>query len=165
MENKKARLYKYEEDSIIVREGEVPKEMYKILKGNVALYLNYGTAEEYFLGVYSEGRCFGELGVLYKQPSSYTAVAVNEVLMFKVAEDEMTDFLHNNANNALDIIKSLGREVLNLKENIEMLLDELAAGNENEKQTSQRLQSQLKKMLKEDYVLSLSLVKKEEEEK
>ena len=69
MQTESSRMKKFPEDSVIIREGEVRNEMYKIVSGKVAVYINYGEKNEYLLGILSEQQCFGELGIMCKQPS------------------------------------------------------------------------------------------------
>lgn len=58
----------YHADQIIMREGELCDAMYKILSGSVAVYIRYKEADERLIGIYSKGRCFGEMNVLADQP-------------------------------------------------------------------------------------------------
>ena len=47
-------MKKFSEDEVIIREGETYEEMYKIVSGRAALYLQYGTENEYLIGVLSD---------------------------------------------------------------------------------------------------------------
>ena len=123
-------MQSFPEDSVIIREGEVRNEMYKIVSGKAAVYINYGKKNEYLLGILSEQQCFGELGILCCQPSVYTVVAVYDVLVMRIGGNEFDTFLQNNTRNALDMIKNLSRLVMNLKGNLDLVLDELANANE-----------------------------------
>ena len=69
-------MKKFSEDEVIIREGETYEEMYKIVSGRAALYLQYGTENEYLIGVLSDGKCFGEVSVLTGKPSPYSVVAI-----------------------------------------------------------------------------------------
>ena len=42
MQTESSRMEKFPEDSVIIREGEVRNEMYKIVSGKAAVYINYG---------------------------------------------------------------------------------------------------------------------------
>lgn len=143
MEEKQARLKKFPENTVIVKEGEIQTEMYKILSGKVAVYINYGEKNEYLLGVLSEQKCFGETCILCKKPSPYTIIAVYDVLAMRISEDEFDDFVQNNTKNATDIIKNLAREVVNLRWNLDMVIDELENGSEPEKYKVQELKQKM----------------------
>ena len=79
MEN--ATMLKFHEDDIIMKEGEIYEEMYKIIAGSVAVYIRYGEKEEHLIGIYSKPKCFGEVQVLSDQPSIYTVVAYGDVVL------------------------------------------------------------------------------------
>ena len=135
MQESTSRMQKFQEDSIILREGELRDEMYKIVSGKVAVYINYGKENEYLLGILGEQQCVGELGILCRQPSMYTVVAVYDVLAMRISLDEFSGFLKNNNKNAINIIRNLSWCMMNLKGNLDLVLDELANLNETEAQT------------------------------
>ena len=130
--NKNAKMERFAEETVILREGELNKEMYKIISGKVAVYLNYGKENEYLVGILSEQKCFGELGILCNAPSMYTVVAIYEVLVSKITEDEFEYFLRSNFYNVTNIIQSLAKEVRSLKCNLDMVMEEMENSSEIE---------------------------------
>ena len=138
-----SRMQKFPEDTVIIREGELTNEMYKIISGKAAIYINYGEKNEYLLGILSEQQCFGELGILCKAPSMYTVVAVYDVLAMRICEEEFETFLQNNNKNAMDMIKNLSWSVMNLKCNLDMVLDELENGKDPEKMNVRQLKEKI----------------------
>jgi len=54
MQENTAKMQSYPEDSVILREGERKDEMYKIVSGKAAVYINYGKENEYLLGICTE---------------------------------------------------------------------------------------------------------------
>lgn len=131
MENDSVRMQKFKENEVIVSEGEQKKEMYKIISGKVAVYINFGQKNEYLLGILSEQQCFGELEILCKKPSIYTVVAVYDSLLMRIADEEFDDFIKNNSTNASDIIRNLAHEVMNLKFNMDMVMDEISSSDKD----------------------------------
>ena len=136
-------MQKFPEDTVIIREGELTNEMYKIISGKAAIYINYGEKNEYLLGILSEQQCFGELGILCKAPSMYRVVAVYDVLAMRICEEEFETFLQNNNKNAMDMIKNLSWSVMNLKCNLDMVLDELENGKDPEKMNVRQLKEKI----------------------
>lgn len=128
-----SRMRQVKDGEIVVREGEQNNEMYKIISGKAAVYINYGKEDEYLLGIISEQRCFGETAILCKKPGMYTVEAISDMLLMRISEDEFEDFIKNNSNNAMDIIKNLAGEVVNLKCNLDMILQEISEKNTGEK--------------------------------
>lgn len=51
MQENTAKMQSYPEDSVILREGERKDEMYKIVSGKAAVYINYGKENGYPLGI------------------------------------------------------------------------------------------------------------------
>lgn len=145
VEEKQGRLKKFAENTVIVKEGEIQTDMYKILSGKAAVYINYGKKNEYLLGLLSEQKCFGEICILCNKPSPYTVVAVYDVLAMRVSENEFDEFIQNNTRNASDIIKSLAREVVNLRLNLDMVFDDIENGDQPEKLNIPELKQQINK--------------------
>lgn len=139
-----SRMQNYTEDSIILQEGELRDEMYKIVSGKVAVYLNYGEENEYLLGILGEQQCFGELGILCKQPSLYTVVAVYDVLIMRIGIDEFDDFLQNNSKNTIDMLRMLAWSMMNLKCNLDLVLEELANSSKTEVLTVDKLMEKMR---------------------
>lgn len=142
MENT-SKLKKYMEDEVIVFEGQITFEMYKILSGKVAAYINYGEENETLLGIFDAQRTFGESGMLCERPCMYTVVALEETLVMKVAIDEFDEFINNNTQNARNVIKNLAREVAVMRCNLEMMMDEYEHIAETEKKNIQQLKEKL----------------------
>lgn len=46
---------------MILREGDLKLDMYKILDGHAEVYMGYGTENETFIGIIGPQSCFGEL--------------------------------------------------------------------------------------------------------
>ena len=65
---KKPRMQTFHAEEMILKEGEESDSMYKILSGSVAVFNRYGEKEEHLIGIYSKGRCFGELNVFSDLP-------------------------------------------------------------------------------------------------
>ncbi len=131
MELKKneAWLVKFPQDSIILKEGEVNPDMYKIVKGKVELYTGYGTDREVLLGIIGEQACFGEFGLLMQSPGIYTVVAYSEVYAIRVTPENMDDFVRENPKSVVNIMKNMSRMMTIMQQQIDLLTQEiLSAG-------------------------------------
>lgn len=65
-------IIKFFEYEIIILEGEIYEEMLKIISICAAIYLQYGTENEYLIGVLYDAKCFGEISVLTRKPSPHS---------------------------------------------------------------------------------------------
>lgn len=124
---KHSAMLRFREDEVILRQGGLEREMYKIISGKAAVYFNFGQPDEYLIGILSEQRCFGELSLLCGKPSVYTAVAFGEVLIFRITEDNFDEFIKQNPKNAIDIMKNLANTIATLSMNLNLLTEDLTA--------------------------------------
>lgn len=114
----------FPEDSIIIRENSNSQYMYIVVKGTIALYMNYKKKNEYLLGLCSKGKTFGELGVLCHEKSTYTAVATDDVAVVAFSENELENFVKKYPLEALGVMRNMARmnNILNL--NLKMVMSE-----------------------------------------
>ena len=118
-------MRKYRAGDIIFKEKELHPYMYKVLNGSVALYVNYEEDHENVLGILKENRFFGEISMLTGRPQVYTAVALNDVLLMSVNEEQLESFLSENRGNTLGIMKSMARIIVTQNLNISMLMEDI----------------------------------------
>lgn len=118
-------MKKFSEDEVIMHEGENYDEMYKIVSGRAALYLQYGTENEYLIGVLSDGKCFGEVSVLTGKPSPYSVVAVSDIMVMRIDSDRFESFISQNPRNTAEIMKNMANSIVMLKANVGMMSEEL----------------------------------------
>lgn len=134
----KSIMVTFHADDVIIREGSVYREMYKILSGSVAVYMKYGERDEYLIGIYSRTRCFGEMNVLSEQPSIYTVVAYDEVLLMRIEKDSLEEFIRNHPRNAIDIMQNMVHTFTVMQKNIDLLLNDIYEKQDtNKKRTAQ----------------------------
>ena len=110
-----ATISTYQEDEVIVKQGDPDKSLYKIISGKVALYMNYEQENEYLMGIQTFPSCFGEMTILSGKPSLYTVVAVTETKILRVPEDNFETFIQNNTVNAIAIMKTMAKNISLLK--------------------------------------------------
>lgn len=128
----KAGIIEYKEDEIILKQGDPDKSLYKILSGQVAVYINYGKDDEYLVGIQSFPSCFGEMTILSDQPSFYTVVAFTEAKILCVPEENFEEFIQKNPANAISIMKTMAKNISLLNMNVKMLNEELSYNAENQ---------------------------------
>lgn len=75
-------------DEVIFRQGEASACMYRVQKGTVGIFLDYGGANENKLTELAAGRYFGEMGLLDKAPRSATAVVLSDRATLQVIREE-----------------------------------------------------------------------------
>lgn len=120
-----ARIETYSEDSVIVKEGTVSEKMYLVLEGSVTLYMNYGKQNEYVFGIAGKNRVFGEMGILAKEKSIYTAVAFSEVKVAWFDELSINVFFEHYPAYALNLMKNMCKSYSLMKKNLILSLEEI----------------------------------------
>lgn len=133
-----SKMVTFQAEEVIIQEGRSYDEMYKIVSGSVAVYMRYGEEDEHLLGIYSKSRCFGEINVLSEQPSIYTVVAYNEVLLMRITRDSLEEFIRSYPGNAIDIMRNMVQTFGFMQKNIELLLNEIYEKQDvNQKRTEE----------------------------
>lgn len=133
-----SKMVTFHAEEVIIQEGRSYDEMYKIVSGSVAVYMRYGEEDEHLLGIYSKSRCFGEINVLSEQPSIYTVVAYNEVLLMRITRDSLEEFIRSYPGNAIDIMRNMVQTFGFMQKNIELLLNEIYEKQDvNQKRTEE----------------------------
>ena len=123
-----SKIISFTANTVILKEGEVNHDIFKLVKGQAEVYVGYGTDQETIIGIIGEQSCFGELGLLLGQPSIITVVAYSDVLIMRIREDEMDDFISRNHKNIMDIMRNMAKSMLAMRTQISMLLSELESG-------------------------------------
>ena len=142
---KSGNMLQFSADAIILKEGETYQEMYKVVHGSVAVYIRYGQKDEHLIGVYSKSKCFGEVNVLSDQPSIYTVVAFDDVLLMCITKDTLEDFIRNNPRNAIDIMQNMVHTNMLMQKNINLLLDDIYAKQDVNKKRTQEMKEMIQK--------------------
>ena len=137
-------MKKLSENEVLIRERETNDKLYKVLAGSFACYMNYGTDNEFLIGILSKGKCFGEIGFLAEEPSPYTYVANEEALVLDIAKKDFQDFVSNNPKNAIDIMMSMSKQVNLLQRHLSMVLSELDGDAEKKKALTEALNEKIR---------------------
>lgn len=143
MNMEQAKLRKFQTGDIIMREGEIYDEMYKVVSGSVEVYIRYGESDEHLIGIYSKSKCFGELNVLSDQAAIYTVVAFDEVLLMRITKEYLEEFIRNNPRNAIDIMKNMVHTTAVMQKNISLLLDDLYDKNDSSRRRTEEIRQKI----------------------
>jgi len=102
-------IKRYQNDEIIIHQGDSDRVLYRVLSGNVELYINYGQPGEYLVGSVAPSHYFGEIMLLGGYPSRYTAVVQGEAAVLHIPEDAFEDYIKHDHRNALSIMRTTAR--------------------------------------------------------
>ncbi len=124
-----AKLVRFPEDSVILYEGELSLEMYKIISGHAEVYTGYGTDSESVVGIIGKDACFGELGMLLHEPAIFTIKAYSDVYAMRISEEEVGEFMAKNHSSVLNIMRNMAKSMMSMRKQISMLLKEAEEGS------------------------------------
>ena len=124
MEVSSTKVYTIPEGTVVLKEGEINMDMYKILKGHAEIYRGYQTKNETLLGLLKPGAFFGEVGLLTGKPSIYTVVAYDDLYIYRIPVTDMSNYIKENPGDALAIMKNMANTMYNLKFDIDLLSKE-----------------------------------------
>lgn len=130
------KIYEIPPDTMILREGEINLDMYKIVSGHVEMYTGYGTPNEVLIGLLGPGTCFGEFGILTGQPAIYTIITYSKTQILRVTEGLMGDFIQENKDDILQIMRNMATNMTRMQHQINQLSHELEEINENRTETA-----------------------------
>ena len=120
------KIYTIPAGITIIQEGETNLDMYKLLSGHAEMYTGYGTEDEVLIGILKPGNCFGEFGLLTGKPAIYTIIAYSEVKLYRVTEALINDFMAENQESILQIMKNMARSMMTMQHQIQQLSHELS---------------------------------------
>ena len=92
----------FEKGQYIVNEGDLGKELFMIVKGEVEVVVGGNV-----VAVMKEGAGFGEMALIDSQPRSADIIAKNEVLVLKMESDDFLEILKQRDEVALGVIRVL----------------------------------------------------------
>ena len=139
-----AKMVKYPQETIIIREGEINADMFKIISGHAEVYVGFGTTQETLIKIIGPQSCFGELGMLLGKPSIYTVRAYSDILVFKICKEDMYDFVSENQKNVIDIMRNMASTMMTMRYHIDLLIKEIEAGNKPDPNMLQKARKAMK---------------------
>ena len=92
----------FEKGQYIVNEGDLGKELFMIVKGEVEV-----VAGGNVVAVMKDGAGFGEMALIDNQPRSADIIARNDVLVLKMESDDFLEILKQRDEVALGVIRVL----------------------------------------------------------
>ena len=116
----------YDPQSVIFNEGDAGTCFYRILDGNVGIYINYGRENQQKLVTLKPGQFFGEMGVIEAWPRSSTAVAETAVRLEKIEEKTLNTYFSEQPEMVLALMKHLSGRIRDLTHDYEKVNAQLS---------------------------------------
>jgi CRP-like cAMP-binding protein len=103
----------YEKGQYVVSEGDLGKELYIIIKGEIDIVKGGERID-----VMKAGGSFGEMAIIDSQPRSADAIALTDVLVLKMERDDFHEILKQREEVAIGVIRVLNRRIRNLNQRL-----------------------------------------------
>lgn len=103
----------YEKGQYVVSEGDLGKELYIIIKGEIEIVKGGNRID-----VMKAGGSFGEMAIIDSQPRSADVIAVSDVLLLKMERDDFHEILKQREEVAIGVIRVLNRRIRNLNQRL-----------------------------------------------
>ncbi len=105
-----------EEGKTIFKKGEIGHCMYVIYAGEISIY-----DHETLLATFTKGDVFGELALLDAEPRSASAVAKNDVLLFRIDQEDFYDLMEERNELLRSVLRILCQRIRNQNDKIRSL--------------------------------------------
>ncbi|MCR5327490.1 MAG: cyclic nucleotide-binding domain-containing protein [Saccharofermentans sp.] len=106
----------FADGEIIIKEGDTGSTFFQLLEGKAAVYKNYGKDDQVQIAIFEPGQYFGEMAVIESYPRSATVVAEGGAKVFEIEVDGLTDYIKENPDKILVIMKLLGGRIKTMTE-------------------------------------------------
>ena len=126
------------EGTVIIKEGEVNLDMYKIITGNVEVYTGYGTDKEAIIGIYKKGDYFGQIGLLTQKPALYTIVAFSYITVMRITMADIDEYIQRNHTDVFHIMQNMAESMYNMKFGMDLFVRDVAEGRVDVKEKNFR---------------------------
>lgn len=99
----------YEAGTYVVTEGELGRELFIVVKGEVEVVSGQKRVD-----VMKKGGVFGEMALIDAQPRSASVIAMTDITLLKIERDDFYEIMKQREEVAIGIIKVLNRRIRNL---------------------------------------------------
>lgn len=106
-----AEIHRFEAGAVVVREGDLAKDMFVLLDGEVEIVARAETEDELVLGRLRRGDCFGEMAIIDIQPRSATVRTIGAAELLVVGFDDLIRIYQFNMQTYTIIVLNIAREI------------------------------------------------------
>jgi hypothetical protein len=105
-------------DEIFFNEGDPGHELFILLKGRVAVYLNTIDGSQFKVAELEPGAFFGEMSLLELMPRSATIIALEECIVITVEQNNFVELISNQPELIFRIMKGMSSRMRQLNEEL-----------------------------------------------
>ncbi len=101
----------FSQGEVIIKEGDIGKSFFQIVKGKAGVYADYGKSDPFRIAVLEAGEFFGEMAIIEEYPRSATVVAIGNVTVIEITEDDLNAFFKENPEQIIELMTHIGKRV------------------------------------------------------
>jgi diguanylate cyclase (GGDEF)-like protein len=121
-------------NDIILKQGDIGRQLYIVEKGLVGSYTRFGDGSQIDLARYSPGMFFGETGLVEAQPGYTTCYAITDVELLMIDFIDFFRFIWTNPNTGVKVLKAIMRYMIRDLREADKFLATMALWGEKAKQ-------------------------------
>ena len=124
---------RFKKGEILYRAGDFELNMYNILYGSVAVYVDYGTENERKIVEMHEGDFLNVISFLESRPRHSTAVALEPTVVSVIDIDNFGDYFREKPAKVMSLLQHMSARIRHLQKAYLEACDELKANVAREK--------------------------------
>ncbi len=101
----------YKKRDLLFEEGDIPRYLYFVNKGQVKIFKTNDIGKEYIINIRSEGEFVGYTALIKDEPYTFSAAALEGVEVSLVPKEDFLKLLHANRDVSSRLIKMLADNV------------------------------------------------------
>jgi CRP-like cAMP-binding protein len=128
----------FSQGEVIIKEGDIGKSFFQIVKGKAGVYADYGKADPFRIAVLEAGEFFGEMAIIEEYPRSATVVAIGTVTVIEITEEDLNAFFSENPEQIIELMTHIGKRVQSMTKDYDdakALLKQLNGAEESKKKS------------------------------
>ena len=128
----------FSQGEVIIKEGDIGKSFFQIVKGKAGVYADYGKADPFRIAVLEAGEFFGEMAIIEEYPRSATVVAIGTVTVIEITEEDLNAFFSENPEQIIELMTHIGKRVQSMTKDYDdakALLKQLNGAEEGKKKS------------------------------
>lgn len=122
---------KYQDGSVIIKQGEVGNSMYIVQKGKVEVVYMSENGET-VLSDLGPGDVFGDMALFTKAPRSATVRAKGEAMVLTIDKKGFLKRVHEDPSFAFLILKQMSERILRLDKEVSRLTDSRSSSDSDQ---------------------------------
>lgn len=101
----------FKKGDYIIKEGEIPRNYFQIISGQVKMFTCNEEGKEFVHGIFSAAHSFGEPPLFVERSYPANAIAISDVVMFCLSKVNLLKLLHQQPEVAVEIINVLSQRL------------------------------------------------------